>query len=520
MNPAMLIEQLEQRAMLPLNNFPSISDLQNPTDTVVRLQTNFGDIDLEMFDQAAPITVANFLKYVRGGGYDQTFFHRLADNGTTPFALQGGGYRLKNLSTTGTFDGSGAANQQWYSIPTDPPITNEFNQSNLTRTLAMAKLGNDANSATSQFFFNLSDNTFLDTMDGGFAVFARVANDASWNVVLAIESGTTIDTSGSTFANPSSTSPDGLPVHNGFSGTNVNSSQLVTINDAEVIKPQGVAAFYTYRVYYPEGFAGSTINEFLPLGNPGASTVNYQVILRSETSDTPSTSATTNFWYRDKVINFSSIGPNQRGGITMSQFQDAAENLVPEQGKPYAIEVWATGPIDATLSHYDFGSSTIESFTQTPATTWTFPDVKKGTDITDFLIWDNTTDTTANLTLTFYKNDGSAPITVPMTVEPFRRGGIAIASTGAIPDMADYSVQITSDQMIIAAESHYQTSGAAKGGATQLGIAGATGHSKGVLPLASNGPAGSGIADTLSILEPGHDGCDRYDHREVRTRRA
>ena len=69
----------------------------------------------------------------------------------------------------------------------------------------------------------------------------------------------------------SQASPFGeLPTQNGFTADAVNEDQLVTIRDAEIIKPQGVAAFYSYRVYYPEGFAGGTINEALPLGNIGA----------------------------------------------------------------------------------------------------------------------------------------------------------------------------------------------------------------------------------------------------------
>jgi hypothetical protein len=366
----------------------------------------------------------------------------------------------------------------------------------------MARISGQVNSATNQFFINLKNNSFLDSTDQGFTVFARVANDASWAVVQNIINGVSMVNQGGVFTE--------LPVKlgSGFNGTdsahqatNVTENQLVTITDAEVIKPQGIAAFYTYRVIYPEGFAGSTINEFLPLGNSGSTSISYQVIARAETRD-PLPSPAADFWYRDKVISTGSIGPNQRGGITISQFQHTDQNLVPKQGKPYAIEVWATGPISAMLSHYDFGSSTIEAFTQGTATTWTFPEIHKGTDIRDFVVWDNVSASPATVTLTFIPdhNVGGSNIVVNVSTEAFRRGGLSVGDTASIIN-GDYSLQITSDQPLVAALSHYKTSGADKGGATQLGITG-TGADKGVLPLAGNGPAGSGVADTVSVYNP------------------
>lgn len=494
-SPVALLEALEQRAHLSLTNFPQISDLLNPSNSVVRLQTNFGDIDFELFDTAAPITVANFLKYVRDGDFDKMFFHRYAkDQSNNPFVLQGGYARLKAPTTTGTFNGVGPVNQAWEQVPTDAPITNEFNQSNLIRTVAMARQGGVVNSATSQFFINLKNNAFLDTVDQGFTVFGRVATDASWNVVQSIIT-TVTQTTGQ--ASPFNE----LPTRNMFDAMNVTEEQLVTVRDAEIIKPQGVAAFYTYRVYYPEGFAGGTINEFLPLGNPGSTALRYQVIVRAETRDAlPSPPA--DFWYRDKVISTGTIQPNTRAGVTMSQFANPAQNLVPKQGKPYAIEVWATGPINAMLSHYDFGSSTIEAFTRTTAVKWTLPDIQKGTSISDFVVWDNTADVPVTVTLTFFKTDGSTPIVITRTTEAFRRGGISIKDTTELV-AGSFGLQITSDQPIVAALTHYKTTGADKGGATQLAIAG-NGGSRGVLPLAGNGAMGSGVGDTISVLNPGN----------------
>lgn len=483
-----MLEHLENRSLLANSPFPLISDLTNPSNTVVRLQTNFGDIDFELFDSAAPITVANFLKYVRDGDFDKTYFHRYAkDQSNNPFVIQGGLSRLEAPTNTGAFADSIEI------VPTDAAITNEFNQSNLIRTVAMARVGGQVNSATSQFFINLKNNSFLDTVDQGFTVFGRVANDASWNVVQSIITSVTVVNLGSPF--------NELPTTTGFDpdGDNPEEDQMVTIRDAEIIKPQGVAAFYTYRVYYPEGFAGSNINEFLPLGNPGSTTVRYQVIVRSEVRD-PRPQTQDDFWYRDKVINTGTIGANRRGGITISTFGTPANNLVPRQGMPYGIEVWATGPIEAMISHYDFGSSTIEAFTRTTDTMWTLPDIRKGADINDFVVWANTSDQPATLTLKFFLEGGGTPIEITRTTEAFRRGGLAINNVTELAN-GNYSLQITSDQPIVAALTHYKTTGVDKGGSTETGITG-MGGTRGVLALANNGGAASNIADTVSVLNP------------------
>jgi cyclophilin family peptidyl-prolyl cis-trans isomerase len=495
-----LLEQLEARSLLANSAFPLISDLTNPNNSVVRLQTNFGDIDFELFDTAAPITVNNFLKYVRDGDFDRTFFHRYAlDQQAQPFVLQGGLARLSNPTNTGSFISTVET------IPTDAPITNEFNQSNLVRTIAMARIGGQVNSATSQFFINLANNSFLDTVDQGFTVFGRVATNASWAVVQNIISNISQDDQPSPYGE--------LPVRagTGYTGNNVSDDQLVTIRDAEIIKPQGVASFYNFRYYYPEGFAGGTINEFLPLGNPGSSTVRYQIVVRSETRD-PKPSGNVDFWYRDKVINTGSIAGNRRAGVTISQFQNAASNLVPSQGKPYAIEVWATGPLAATFSHYDFGSSTIESFQPRPTdlTTWqkwTFPDVLKGPGVQTFPVWQNLSDVSANITARFISIDGTVQ-TLNFTTEAFRRGGLSLQATPAIAD-GRYSLEITADRPIIAALTQYDTTTTlSRGGSTQIGITG-DGARRAVLPQATVLTSTSGSTTTvdataeISIYNPG-----------------
>jgi cyclophilin family peptidyl-prolyl cis-trans isomerase len=129
--------------------------------TVVRLQTTQGAIEINLYDNAAPITVANFLAYVRSGAYTDSLIHRSVPG----FVIQGGGYVWVNSNNTVT------------DVVTRPPIQNEFSasRSNLRGTIAMAKLGGDPNSATSQWFINLANNSsILDGQNGGFTVFGQV----------------------------------------------------------------------------------------------------------------------------------------------------------------------------------------------------------------------------------------------------------------------------------------------------------------------------------------------------------
>ena len=140
------------------------------TSSRVRLQTNHGDIVLELNAQAAPLTVENFLRYVNDGFYDGTVFHRVIQD----FMIQGGGVTAE-LSKKQTHE----------------PIQNEADNGlrNLRGTVAMARTS-DPHSATSQFFINTVENAYLDhqakTDKGwGYCVFGKVVE--GMEVVEAIE---------------------------------------------------------------------------------------------------------------------------------------------------------------------------------------------------------------------------------------------------------------------------------------------------------------------------------------------
>ncbi len=135
--------------------------------------TPFGDVDVELFDQEKPVTVTNFLRYVRAGAYEGTFLHRCIPN----YVLQGGAGTVGNVYSSKNFEAVTV-------VPKFPPITNEFlvgpRYHNFAGTLAMAKLEGDPNSATSSWFFNLGDNSsFLDRDNGGFTVFGKVTAGAN-----------------------------------------------------------------------------------------------------------------------------------------------------------------------------------------------------------------------------------------------------------------------------------------------------------------------------------------------------
>ncbi|MEX0584451.1 MAG: peptidylprolyl isomerase [Natronospirillum sp.] len=124
--------------------------------TRVILETNFGDITLELDPSAAPLTVENFLMYAEDGFYDGLVFHRVMKD----FMIQGGGLD-RDLTP----------------MPTREPIQNEATNGlrNDRGTIAMARLG-APHSATAQFFINTVDNNYLNQngANWGYAVFGRV----------------------------------------------------------------------------------------------------------------------------------------------------------------------------------------------------------------------------------------------------------------------------------------------------------------------------------------------------------
>ena len=152
------------------------------TGTVVKFETNspVGSTDffVELYDNAAsaptrttPLTVQNFLSYVQADSYDGVMIHRsIAD-----FVIQGGEFSAPTLPA----DQPGS---DPVPIVTYTAVLNEPGNSNIRGTIAMGKTGGQPDSVTNQWFFNLADNSFLDSVNGGYTVFGQVV-DTGMDVV-------------------------------------------------------------------------------------------------------------------------------------------------------------------------------------------------------------------------------------------------------------------------------------------------------------------------------------------------
>lgn len=159
----------------------------------VRLKTNHGEIVIELNAEKAPITVENFLKYVKEKHYDGTAFHRVIDG----FMIQGGGFALEDgkLVERKT-SGQGIKNES------------DNGLKNLRGTVAMARTP-DPNSARAQFFINVKDNAALDfPSNGGYAVFGKVVEGMDVvDKIKAVDTGT----SAITMLHPQTSAPMEMP---------------------------------------------------------------------------------------------------------------------------------------------------------------------------------------------------------------------------------------------------------------------------------------------------------------------
>ena len=141
---------------------------------------------IQLYDDR-PLTTANFLQYVNGGLFNSSLMHRLAYSAGVPFVLQGGGYYPfynyePKMPLQESLDPNFSVDLDHNYATPNPTVNSEANlqppHHNVKGTIAMAQAGTDPNSATSQYFFNLGNNSaYLDSLNGGFTVFANVAGD-------------------------------------------------------------------------------------------------------------------------------------------------------------------------------------------------------------------------------------------------------------------------------------------------------------------------------------------------------
>lgn len=230
----------------------------------------------------------------------------------------------------------------------------------------------------------------------------------------------------------------------------------------------------THFSYYPEGYSASTINEFVPIVNPNDFAVTYTIIAHYETG------------VRDQIlVSNVVIAPHSRGGHAISTNGSPGVSLV-RRDTPYSLEIQSNGQLAATFSHYDFGITTGENFTNVLSTDWSFSEVHKdGLNFRDFAVFFNPNNTAAHLSITLVYDNGQT-VTFNRTVDSLRRSGINFNNDSAINTEGRFALRITSDVPIVTALSSYRITGN-RGGFGLLGNA-VGGNTEGVVPLVSTSP--------------------------------
>jgi cyclophilin family peptidyl-prolyl cis-trans isomerase len=292
----------------------------NITGTVVQFQTSVNTFNIVLTDQTTPLTVANFLNYVNSGAYNNTIFHRSVvfntNAGPIPPAeadiIQGGGYDLQNGSLA--------------HITTNAPVDNEVGteiQGNVRGTIAMAKTS-DPNSATSEFFFNIHDNSsILDDPNnsGGFTTFGHIlAPDNSVAALDTLGALPTFNLDNSTFSTLPVVGLTEAQVQD--PNTSLQTQNLLFINKASVIP--GIT--YTVQSDNP-GLVQPTINgSMLSFAyTPGASGLaNIKIIANTAQG----TGTTTNFAVTVPDTTQPATGPTAVNFTAPNILQDTAGTII------------------------------------------------------------------------------------------------------------------------------------------------------------------------------------------------
>lgn len=516
--------ELESRVMLSTlfgAELPDFNDLENVDNVIVRFNTNvlgsdnLGHFDVELFvsDTDDPVgTVENFLTYVRDGQYDGVFFQRAApltaDPTDPPEILQGGRNRLDNETGEVTINTARDS------------IDDEVGRENVARTIAMAKT-NAANSATNQFYFNLDDNEDVLGPDvqsnGGFTVFGRVLDDRSWDVITTIAALDIEDLSGRlrdpTFGGGAFPT---TPVTGAFDSdpeAQITDDMLVTILDVEIIKPEGMRAYFDQSVFISEGYKNFRSNEVLSVVNPNDEEADFQVVLRYATGED-----------RDLVVDFGTLEAGERREIQLSGVggEERVIGFV-----PYAVEIQTASedatsvPVTATLTRSDYGGvvensdtssgdalfnpeSIAEADRQSTLTTWTFADgVRDDANNDTFITWVNLTGEEGEITIEFFFDDRESTQTVnARTIGAYRRGGVNIEGIGeSVLPQGAFSARVTSTVPIVASMSTFRLSESSaddNGASLSVGIAGTTG-SVGALADARKPSDGTGQVSVVNL---------------------
>jgi hypothetical protein len=195
------------------------------------------------------------------------------------------------------------------------------------------------------------------------------------------------------------------------------------------------------EIYYPDGFANSTITETVSITNPGMATVQYELWARYEVGQ------------RDQLIRAGSITP---GGWTDVEISDPANPaaIAVRANTPFAFVLKSDGQLSAALRHDDFNSSTGESFATSTGTDWSIANVTRDHATTrDYIVVYNTGASAVQIQVEFFK-DAQLAFTLTSNLDGFRRGGWNINRMASLP-RGEYSVRIHGSGNIVVGHSHY-----------------------------------------------------------------
>jgi len=241
----------------------------------------------------------------------------------------------------------------------------------------------------------------------------------------------------------------------------------------------------TQFLYFAEGFSGPGVDEFVPIVNPNAFAVTFQVFAHYETGTIQTT-----------PIFSGSIPANSRGGVTVFTKSNPGASLV-RLNTPYSLEIRSSAQLGATLSRYDFDVAVGESFNNQTSTTWTFAQVHKDPSLfRDFLVFYNPNATDQLATIELFYSDGQRT-TFTQNIRGNRRSGINIDTDGRVSREGSFGVRITTSQPIVSALSSYNI---VNGGGDGLNGDSTGGAIEGVVPQITSG---SGVSTNISILNTG-----------------
>ena len=350
-------------------------------------------VDIVLFDQAAPNTTANFLAYMNSDRQKANFIHRSVPG----FVIQGGGFAWNDQG-------------QVYEVPTFSPVVNEPGISNTRGTVAMAKLGGDPNSATSQWFINLADNSAnLDAQNGGFTVFGKVVRNgmAVADEVAALPR---YNAGGAPF--------DTLPLKDYVSGAITRTHTIET--NSEVAPLLSFSASSSNSAVAAASLNGSTLTI-----SPGNTAGTATITVTATDLDDASTQTT---------IAVTTLAKSQGWHVETSGNQVPTIVLNPADSTPLAAD-----PIPIDFGQLAFGSTTTRTITvrnDGPDALTDFGVIKSGPNAAEYSVTSGAGPATLN---------AGASATIEVALNPVgggeRKATLFLASSN--PDQASVALSLT-----------------------------------------------------------------------------